>query len=256
MADTVEIHGVCPDRFGSVREAFAANFAEGSELGARFAAAIEGEIVIDLMAGWADRAMSTPFGPGTLAPVFSTTKAITALMMGRLAGQGRLTYDQPVANLWPEFAQAGKEWITVGQCLSHQDGLAAFTEPMDPALWFDWDAICTRLAAMAPLWPPGTASGYHPVTYGFIAGEIFRRVDGRTLGDALWEDLATPLGLDLWIGLPDAEHGRVAEIRRPPAGAVAWPLAEGISARRQAPVSRPGGDDQGSRKAARLIAVI
>ena len=252
MADAVEIHGVCPDRFSAVREAFAANFADGGELGARFAAAIEGEIVIDLMAGWADRAMNTPFGPRTLAPIFSTTKAVTALMMGRLAGQGLLTYDQPIADLWPEFAQGGKERITVGQCLSHQDGLAAFTEPMDPALWFDWDAICAKLAAMAPLWPPGTASGYHPVTYGYIAGEIFRRVDGRTLGDALWEDLATPLGLDLWIGLPDAEHGRVAEIRRPPASADLGAMTPIKRAAFLEPWSSPPGRDSGAWRRAEI----
>src|SRR5205823_2883430 len=105
--------------------------------------------------------------------------------------------------------------ITVGQCLSHQDGLAAFLGPMDPALWFDWEAITGKLAAMAPLWPPGTASGYHPVSFGYIAGEVFRRADGRTIGRALREDIAEPLGLDLWIGLPVSEHGRVAEMRRP-----------------------------------------
>ena len=99
--------------------------------------------------------------------------------------------------------------------MSHQDGLAGLTEPMEPPLWFDWPAITGRLAAMAPLWPPGTASGYHPITYGFTAGEIFRRVDGRTMGRALREDLAVPFDLDLWIGLPESEFDRVAELKRP-----------------------------------------
>jgi len=121
-----------------------------------------------------------------------------------------------VAKVWPEFAQAGKGSITVEQVLSHQAGLCGFPEPIDPALWFDWDGLCAKLAAMAPLWPPGTASGYHPITYGYLAGEIFRRVDGRTLGTALREDLAEPFGLDLWIGLPDSEHARCADMRRPP----------------------------------------
>ncbi len=200
-----------------MKDAFEANFAEGLELGARFSAAIDGEVVLDLMGGWADRASTVPFGQDTLAPVFSTTKAVTAVMIGRLAGDGRLSWSQPVVEIWPEFGQAEKAAVTVEQCLSHQDGLAAFIEPMDPALWYDWDGICARLAAMAPLWPPGTASGYHPVTFGYIAGEIFRRVDGRTLGQALREDIAGPFGLDLWIGLPDSEHGRVAQMRRPPA---------------------------------------
>ncbi len=217
MSQGVEIRGVCPDRFSAVRDAFAANFTDGAELGARFSAAIDGEVIVDLMAGWADRAMSIPFGPDTLAPVFSTTKAVAALMIARLVSQGRLAYGQRVTEVWPEFAQAGKAAVTIEQCLSHQDGLAAFTEPMDPELWFDWDAVIARIAAMAPLWPPGTASGYHPVIYGYVAGEIFRRVDGRTLGTALREDLARPLGLDIWIGLPDAEHGRVAGMQRPSA---------------------------------------
>ena len=180
MTTPLEIRGVCPPRFAPVREAFAANFAEGQELGARFCAAIDGEVVLDLMAGFSDRDMARPFGPDTLTPVFSTTKAITALMIARLVSQGRLAYGQRVAEVWPEFAAAGKDQITVEQCLSHQDGLAAFTRPIDPGLWFDWPAITARLAAMAPLWPPGTASGYHPVTFGYIAGEIFRRVDGRS----------------------------------------------------------------------------
>ena len=239
----MEIGGVCPDRFAAVRDAFAANFAEGSELGARFSVAIEGEVVVDLMAGWADRGTSVPFGPDTLTPVFSTTKAITALMVARLVSQGRLAYGQRVAEVWPEFAQAGKAEITVEQCLSHQDGLAAFVDPIDPALWFDWEAVTSKIAAMRPLWPPGTASGYHPVTYGYIAGEIFRRVDGRTIGSALRDDLAQPLGLDLWIGLPDTEHGRVASMQRPSA----MPdLGELTSVKRAAflePWSSPGGRD-------------
>lgn len=213
----IEIHGVCPPAFAAVREAFAANFAEGEELGARFSLALAGEIVVDLWAGTADRAGSRAFDENTLTPVFSTTKAVAALMVARLVSQGRLDYATPVAELWPDFAQAGKGAITVEQALSHQAGLAGFVEPIDPTLWFDWDGLCAHLAAMAPLWPPGAASGYHPVTFGYLAGEIFRRVDGRTLGTALREDIAQPLGLDLWIGLPDSEHERCADLRRPPA---------------------------------------
>jgi CubicO group peptidase (beta-lactamase class C family) len=213
----VEIGGVCPPQLDPVREAFAANFAEDAELGARFCLAIEGEIVLDLWAGFADRARTRPFDAATLTPVFSTTKAVTALMLARLVGQGRLAYGQRVAEVWPEFGQAGKDPVTVEQALSHQAGLCGLAEPMEPALWLDWDAICARLAAMAPLWPPGSASGYHPMTFGYLAGEIFRRIDGRTLGTALAQDVCTPLGLDLWIGLPQAQDRRLAEVRRPPA---------------------------------------
>ena len=210
---TSSVRGFAPDRFAALRDAFEVGLAD--ELGARFTVVERGEVVCDLMGGFADRARIRPFDTDTLTPVFSTTKALAATMVARLVGAGRLTYDQPVADVWPTFAQAGKGAITVGQVLSHQAGLSGFPEPMDPADWFDWDLICARLAAMAPLWPPGTRSGYHPVTFGYLAGEIFRRVDGRTLGTALREDVAAPAGLDLWIGLPDAEHGRVAEMERP-----------------------------------------
>jgi CubicO group peptidase (beta-lactamase class C family) len=249
---SLEIRGTCPPRFSAVRDAFAANFAEGLELGARFCAAIEGEVVLDLMAGFADRAGTRPFGPDTLTPVFSTTKAIAAVMIARLVGQGRLAYGQPVAEVWPEFAAAGKAAITVEQCLSHQDGLAAFVEPMDPELWLDWDAATARIAAMAPLWPPGTASGYHPTTFGYIAGEIFRRADGRSMGLALRQDLAIPFGLDLWIGLPPSEDARLAEMRRPPR----MPdLGETTPLKRAAflePWSAPGGRDAAAWRRAEI----
>ncbi len=221
-----EVRGLCPPRFDRVRQAFARNFAEALELGARFALAIEGEIVVDLMGGWADRAGARPFGEATLTPIFSTTKALASFMIARLVGQGRLWYEQRVTDIWPEFGQAGKDRLTVEQLLSHQAGLCGLAGPMPATDWFDWDLICERLAAMTPLWPPGGASGYHPVTFGYLAGEIFRRIDGRTLGTALRQDIAEPLGLDLWIGMPDAEHARVADVRRPPALPDLGPITE------------------------------
>ena len=211
----VDISGFAPARFAAVRDAFAANFDAGAELGARFTLVEAGEVVLDLWAGHADRARTRPFDDTTLTPVFSTTKAVAALMVARLVDAGRLDYRQTVASVWPEFAQAGKADVTVEQALSHQAGLSGIVEPMEPSEWLDWPRICDRLAAMAPLWQPGTASGYHPITFGYIAGEIFRRIDGRTMGAALREDFAQPFGLDLWIGLPDSEHGRVAEMQRP-----------------------------------------
>jgi CubicO group peptidase (beta-lactamase class C family) len=214
------IDGVCPPQFAPVRAAFEANFAEGKELGAAFAVTIDEEVVIDLRGGFADRARQRPWGEKTLVPIFSSTKAIVALLVARAVGQGLLSYGQKVTDLWPEFGQHGKDRLTVEQALSHQSGLAGFTEPVDPALWFDWDGMCARIAATAPLWEPGTASGYHPATFGYIAGEILRRADGRTVGRVLREDLAGPLGLDIWIGLPDSEHGRVADIVKPPGPAL------------------------------------
>jgi CubicO group peptidase (beta-lactamase class C family) len=239
-----DIQGVCPDRFSRVRDAFRANFEGGHELGARFCLALEGEVVVDLMGGFADRAQTRAFDAATLTPVFSTTKALASLMIARLVDAGTLRYSQKVADVWPEFAGAGKADITVEQVLSHQAGLCGFPDAMEPALWFDWDAICAKLAAMTPLWPPGTASGYHPVTFGYLAGEIFRRVDGRTLGTALRDDIAGPMGLDLWIGLPDSEFARVADVRRPPAMPDLGPLTDVKRAAFLTPWSSPGGRSQ------------
>ncbi len=211
----VEIHGTAGPRFATVKDAMAASVAAGDELGCRFTVVEAGEVVLDLWAGHADRQRTRAFDQTTLAPIFSTTKALAALLIARLVDQGKLDYGQTVASLWPEFAAAGKGDITVDQVMSHQDGLSGFPERMDPADWFDWDLICARLAALAPLWPPGTASGYGPITFGYLAGEIFRRVEGRTMGEALRQDLGEPFGLDLWIGLPDEEAGRTAELQRP-----------------------------------------
>lgn len=210
-----EIHGFASPRFAPVRDAFADNFERGEELGARFTVVQAGETVVDLWAGHADRARARPFDATTLVPVFSTTKALAALLIARLVDQGKLRYEQPVAEVWPEFAAAGKAAITIEQAMSHQAGLSGFPDEIEPSLWFDWDAICAKLAAMAPLWPPGTVSGYHPITFGYIAGEIFRRVEGRTMGTALRQDLAEPFGLDVWIGLPDSQHDRTADLQRP-----------------------------------------
>jgi len=240
----VEIAGSAPARFGAVKDAFAANFEAGEELGARFTLVEAGEVVLDLWAGWADRARSKPFDDRTLTPVFSTTKAVAALLIARLVDEGKLDYGQTVASVWPGFAANGKASITIEQVMSHQEGLSGFPDQMDPAIWFDWDAICARLAAMAPLWPPGTASGYHPITFGYLAGEIFKRVEGRTMGTALREDLAQPFGLDLWIGLPDSEFDRVAELQRPSALPDFGHLNEATRAAFLTPWSQPGGRSQ------------
>jgi CubicO group peptidase (beta-lactamase class C family) len=214
MSET-DIRGLCPPAFDMVRQAFADNFSRGEELGARFVVTLDGEVVVDLMGGFADRARTRAYAEDTLTPIFSTMKAVAAIMIARLVDQGRLDYGQRVAEVWPEFAQAGKDQVTVEQVLSHQAGLPGFLEPLPASGWLDWDAVCQRLAAMRPLWEPGTASGYHPVTFGFLAGEIFRRVDGRTLGQAVRQDIAEPFGLDLWIGLPDSERHRASDVMRP-----------------------------------------
>ncbi|THD74237.1 MAG: class A beta-lactamase-related serine hydrolase [Phenylobacterium sp.] len=237
----VEISGTAPPRFAAVKDAFAANFEAGLELGARFTLVQAGETVLDIWAGHADRAKTRAFDQRTLTPIFSTGKAVVALLIARLVDETKLAYDQTVASVWPEFAQAGKGAITIEQLLSHQAGLSGFPDPMEPSEWFDWDAICAKLAAMAPLWPPGTASGYHPVTFGYLTGEIFKRVEGRTMGTALREDLAGPFGLDLWIGTPDSEAGRIAELQRPSALPDFGHVNAATRAAFLTPWSQPGG---------------
>ncbi|MGA2954064.1 MAG: serine hydrolase domain-containing protein [Caulobacteraceae bacterium] len=236
-----DVRGICPSAFEPVRDIFAAHLDQGLEIGARFSLAIEGEIVVDLMGGWADRAATRPFAEDTLCSVFSTTKAMAALMVATLVEAGALSYDQPVADLWPEFAAAGKGAVTVGEALSHQGGLPGLVEPMAPADWFDFGLIDEKLAAASPMWAPGTASGYHPVTFGYLAGEVFRRASGRELGAALAHDIATPFGLDLWLGLPDAEHARCAEMKKPPAMPKLGPLTEARRVAFLTPWSSPGG---------------
>ena len=219
MTDTTDIHGLCPDQFSAVRDAFAANFVDApeglNEQAARFSVCIGGETVIDLWGGWSDAARTVPFGPDTLVPVFSTGKAVMALMIASAVERGLLAYEDKVADHWPAFGQAGKDQITLGQMMSHQSGLPGFSEATEPTIWFDRQAVLDRLCAQAPMWPPGTASGYHPVTIGYLAGELFRIVDGRTMGQALREDFAVPNDLDIWIGLPEDQHHRVAALRKP-----------------------------------------
>lgn len=218
METSMDIHGLIPDRFVAVRDAFAANFTDApeglDELAARFSVCIDGETVLDLWAGHADAAKTQPFTDRTLVPVFSTGKAVMSLLIATAVERGLLDYDIPVSTYWPAFGQAGKDRLTVGQLMSHQSGLPGFSDGVEPTIWFDRQAVLDALCAQAPMWPPGSASGYHPITIGYLAGELFRIVDGRTMGAALRQDFP---GLDLWIGLPETEHGRVAQLRKPSA---------------------------------------
>ena len=199
-----------------VRDQLLAHFAADEELGAQIAATIDGDVVLAVAAGFADQARATPMTRTTLVPVFSCSKPMAALAVAWLADQGRLDYDQPVSDLWPEFAAEGKGAITIAQALSHQAGVPGFRDGWSGVDWYDQEKSARAVAAMAPFWEPGTATGYHPISWGVIAAEIVRRAgDGRSLGVILGEELAGPAGADVWIGLPEREHGRVAEIRRP-----------------------------------------
>jgi CubicO group peptidase (beta-lactamase class C family) len=174
-------------------------------------------LLVDLWGGHADAARTRPWGRDTLVNVFSTTKAATALCAHMLADRGLLDLDAPVARTWPEFAAAGKADLPVRFLLSHQAGLAALRSPLPTEALYDWQRMTRALAAEAPWWPPGSASGYHAMTYGFLVGEVLRRVTGRTLGAFFRDEVARPLGADFHIGLPAAEERRVAELVPPSA---------------------------------------
>lgn len=202
--------------FERVREAFDAGLAE--EMGAGFTAIRDGEVVVNLWGGWANREHTRPWTENTIVPVYSTTKGVSALVMAVLVDRGLLDYDAPTASIWPAFGAQGKDKVTVAQTLAHQAGVPGFLDPIDPDLWLDPAACAEAIAALAPLWPPGSASGYHPLTWGYIAGEIARRVADRSLGTILREDFCTPLGIDFQIGTPESEHARASEIRKPTRG--------------------------------------
>ncbi|MCX4825390.1 beta-lactamase family protein [Streptomyces sp. NBC_01142] len=213
------IEGHCDDRFRAVRAAFEENFRERGELGAAVTVLHDGEKVVDLWGGWADAARSRPWERETLVNVWSTTKGPTALCAHLLADRALLDLDAPVALYWPEFAAAGKEAVPVRQLLSHRAGLAGLREPHTLAELYDWELTCARLAATEPWWEPGTQSGYHAMTYGFLVGEVIRRITGQLPGEFLHQEITGPLGIDFTIGLPEKEAGRAAELVHPPAAA-------------------------------------
>jgi CubicO group peptidase (beta-lactamase class C family) len=217
MADEIEIHGRCDARFARVREAFEENFRAQGELGAAAAIALEGELVVDLWAGHVDDARTRPWQRDTLVNVYSTTKGVTALAAHRLVDEGKLALDAPVASYWPEFAQAGKGAIPVRWLLSHRAGLPAVRKLLPNEALYDWEAMTSALAAEAPWWEPGTAHGYHAVTFGWLVGEVVRRIAGKSLGSYVRETFARPLDLDLHVGLAVGEHARVADLLQPAA---------------------------------------
>lgn len=214
-----DVHGTVDPRFESVRDALAASLARGDDIGASFAATLNGEPIIDLWGGWADAEKTRPWERDTIVNVYSTTKTMCALTALWLADQGELTFENKVAHYWPEFAAAGKADVTVAHLMSHAAGLSGFVEPMQPEDLYDWDLACSRLAAQAPYWEPGTKAGYHGITQGFLVGEVVRRITGKSMGTVFAEQLAGPLGADFHIGLDAAHDARVADLVPPPEGA-------------------------------------
>ncbi|HTS24742.1 MAG TPA: serine hydrolase domain-containing protein [Bryobacteraceae bacterium] len=215
------VQGFVCDRFDRVRAALAENLASGADVGASCCVTVEGETVVDLWGGFADGAKTRPWERDTILNVFSTTKTMTALTALLIADRGELDFDAPVARYWPEFAANGKERIQVSQLMSHTSGLSGWRERIQPEDLFDWEKMTSLLAAQAPLWEPGTASGYHVATFGFLVGEVVRRITGKSLGTVFREEITEPLGADFHIGLPASEDARVAEI-------VPWVLPQSI----------------------------
>jgi CubicO group peptidase (beta-lactamase class C family) len=198
--------------FEGVRDAFAHNFEVGREVGSAFCLHVGGRKVVDIYGGAFDRHGGRPYDQDTLQLVFSTTKGATAACANLLAQRGQLDLTAPVCTYWPEFAQSGKAEIPVLLLLSHQAGLPAIDASLTPQEVQAWDPVVAALAEQKPLWEPGTAHGYHALTYGWLVGEVVRRVSGRSLGTYFAEEIAQPLGLDFWIGLPEALEHRVSPI--------------------------------------------
>jgi CubicO group peptidase (beta-lactamase class C family) len=206
----MNIDGWTAPGFENVRAAFEQNFADGLEVGAAFAAYHRGEQVVDLWGGIADQRTERPWVEDTIIGVFSTTKGATAICAHRLAQEGRLDVDAPVAHYWPEFGDAGKQDIPVRYLLSHRAGLPWVDEQLTLEQALTWEPMIHALEHQKPLWEPGTQHGYHAITYGYLVGEVIRRITGRSVGTYFREEIAQPLGLDFWIGLPESEEPRVA----------------------------------------------
>lgn len=207
----VPIDGRCAPGFEGVREAFARNFAEHGEVGAAVHVIVRGESVVDLVGGWADEARTRPWRHDTIVDVYSVGKAIVGLLALRLVDAGDLRLDQPVADVWPEFAAGGKAGATVAHALSHRAGVPAIRERLGDDDLFDWATMTGALAATPAWWPPGEGLAYHVNTFGHLVGEIVHRAGGRMPGDAL-RALAGPLDADVWFGVPADEQHRCADI--------------------------------------------
>jgi CubicO group peptidase (beta-lactamase class C family) len=208
----VKIEGQCDARFEQVRQAFAENFAKRSDVGAAVAVTIDGKPVVDLWGGYADKARTRPWTRDTIVNVYSATKGVAATCLNRLVDQGRVDLDAPVAHYWPEFAQAGKDKIPVRWLLSHQAGLPAVRKPLPADALLRWDLMTAALAEQEPWWEPGTRHGYHALTFGYLIGEVLRRVAGKSIGAYCRDEIAGPLGIDFHIGLDARDDARCAEV--------------------------------------------
>jgi CubicO group peptidase (beta-lactamase class C family) len=210
-----EVHGSCADRFHEVRETLERNLG-GEELGASVAVDLDGERVVDIWGGHRDEARTTPWTEDTIVNVWSTTKTVASLAALTLVERGQLDVYAPVAEYWPEFAANGKQDVEVRHLLSHTSGVSGWDQPSVVRDLYDWETATARLAAQAPWWTPGSASGYHALNQGHLVGEVIRRVSGRSLKQFVAEELAGPLHADFQIGAREEDWGRIADVVPPP----------------------------------------
>ena len=207
-----DIAGVCDPKFSEARDILAASIDSGNDVGASFAVTIGGEMVVDIWGGHLDETASTPWQEDTIVNVYSTTKTMSFLCALVLADRGQLDFDRNVADYWPEFAQNGKEQVKVWHLMNHAAGLSGMNDLMSAEDMYDWDKMVALLAAQAPWWEPGSASGYHAITQGYLIGEVVRRITGKTLGTYFQEEIAGPVGADFFIGVPPSEFHRISRL--------------------------------------------
>lgn len=210
------IDGFCEGRFSAVREAFVDNFVAQGEVGAGVCVVHRGEVVVDLVGGWADGGRTRPWTPETIVDVYSVGKGILGLLTLQLVDDGTIGLDQPMADVWPELGAGGKETATVAHALTHRAGVPAIREVLTDADLLSWDTMTAALAATETWWVPGERLAYHTNTYGHLVGELIHRASGQMPGERL-RGVAGPLGADIWFGVPEAEQHRCADILWDPA---------------------------------------
>ena len=214
-AEEAQVQGTIDPGFEAVRELVEEQFAKGEHIGAGVAVYHHGRKVVDLWGGLANEDTKAPWQADTMAVSYSTTKGLTATCLHVLADRGLVDYQAPVSKYWPEFAQNGKEKITVFHLLTHQSGMAAVPEGLYGADLFDWERVIHGLEREAPAWEPGTESGYHALTFGFLVGEVVRRVSGKRIGVFLHDEVTRPLGIqdEMFIGAPESVEPRIAKLK-------------------------------------------
>ena len=211
-----EIQGFSNTPFEKLVDVLSGTLDDGGDLGASVAITVEGELVADFWGGWSDASRTKPWERDTLVNVWSTTKTMTSLAALVLVDRGELDVHAPVSRYWPEFAQNGKEGVVVRHLMSHTSGVSGWEQPVVQEDIYDWDKSTSMLAAQAPWWEPGSASGYHALNQGHLVGEVVRRISGRSLGKFFADEIAAPLGADFHIGLDAAHDGRVSPVIPPP----------------------------------------